>query len=221
MAQVAIACDLPVSKTHAPGGIMNQIIDAGERDDDLYLDIIDATLFHGGFGDGSIASALDASGSIWRVASDRKSLERRVDEVTSTAALAAMNPSDEASAELLAAWKNVYRLSPDPSDAWDHAIKAVEAVLIPLLLPSKPKATLGQVLQEIERNPGARSFLLGTSSHKVDALGTLVAMLRLIWPNPDRHGGSGADRQPSLEEAEAVVNLAVTVVHWTRLGVVT
>jgi len=40
-------------------------------------------------------------------------------------------------------------------------------------------------------------------------------MLRLMWPNPDRHGGESS-RQPSLVEAQAVVHPAVTIVQWAR-----
>jgi len=43
-------------------------------------------------------------------------------------------------------------------------------------------------------------------------------MLDLIWPNPDRHGGTH-NRLVTLDEAHAVVLLAVTVVQWGRAGV--
>jgi hypothetical protein len=39
-------------------------------------------------------------------------------------------------------------------------------------------------------------------------------MLRLIWPNPDRHANPNHRRTPSTEEARAVVHVAVTVVQW-------
>jgi hypothetical protein len=45
-------------------------------------------------------------------------------------------------------------------------------------------------------------------------------MLRLLWPNPDRHGGTNS-RQPSLDEAQAVVHLAVTIVQWARADLLT
>jgi hypothetical protein len=44
---------------------------------------------------------------------------------------------------------------------------------------------------------------------------TLLAMLQLMWPNPDRHGGPNG-RTPTIEEARAVVQLAVTIVQWGR-----
>jgi hypothetical protein len=48
----------------------------------------------------------------------------------------------------------------------------------------------------------------------------LISMLELMWPNPDRHGG-GQQRLPSLDEARAVVHLAVTLVQWGRAQVLT
>ena len=44
------------------------------------------------------------------------------------------------------------------------------------------------------------------------------AALRLMWPNPDRHGGEGS-RRPSFLEAQAVAHLAVTIVQRARSGV--
>jgi hypothetical protein len=44
-----------------------------------------------------------------------------------------------------------------------------------------------------------------------------VQMLRLMWPNPDRHR-TGTSRVPSAEEAANVVQLAVLIVGWIRTG---
>jgi hypothetical protein len=46
----------------------------------------------------------------------------------------------------------------------------------------------------------------------------LVTMLELVWPNPDRHGGS-TQTVVTLDQAQAVVHLAVTIVQWGRAGV--
>jgi hypothetical protein len=40
-------------------------------------------------------------------------------------------------------------------------------------------------------------------------------MLRLMWVNPDRHA-TGNWREPTQEEAENAVQLAVLVVGWVR-----
>jgi hypothetical protein len=46
----------------------------------------------------------------------------------------------------------------------------------------------------------------------------LVAMLDLIWPNPDRHGNPQQRYTPSIGQARQVVQLAVTIVQWARDG---
>lgn len=43
-------------------------------------------------------------------------------------------------------------------------------------------------------------------------------MLRLMWPNHDRHGGTTPKRTPSEQEARAVVTLAAAIVQWHREG---
>lgn len=219
MMDVAVAACLSVSGTHEPGGIMNQIIGAAERDDDVFLDVLDATLqVASGTDSELLRRLLDNGGSAWTVSTDGKSIQRRVDETAAAAATAAMSPGDEASAELGEAWAKLYGLNPDPSDAWDHAIKAVEAVLIPIVVPAKAKATLGDVLGALKADPAGWTFVLATSSTALGNVETVEALLRLMWPNPDRHGGSAAARSPSLLEAQAVVQIAVAVVQWGRAG---
>ena len=142
---------------------------------------------------------------------------RRVDPTAAKAFEDASLPSDVASAELHDAWIAAYGRNPDPSDAWDHSIKAVEAVLIPVVVPAKAKATLGDVVGSLDSQGSLWQLVLHGHDGSKSAV-PLVTMLRLIWPNPDRHG-SDASRKPSLGEAQAVVNLAVTVVQWTRIGV--
>lgn len=126
-----------------------------------------------------------------------------------------MQPTDEASIELQAAWSATYGRSPDPSDSWDHSIKAVEAVLVPLVVSSQHKAQLGHVVGHLSSQGHLwRLKLRGDESdpHSVDPL---VKLLKLMWPNPDRHAG-GQGRTPTLEEAESVLHVAITLVQLAR-----
>jgi hypothetical protein len=59
----------------------------------------------------------------------------------------------------------------------------------------------------------------GCQRGPLKAVAPVVSMQRLMWPNPDRHGGRGS-RQPSLAEAPAVVHMAMTLVQWARAGVI-
>ena len=185
--------------------------------DDKLLDIVDAVLYlkemaldarH------SLDELLTLGGSVWRVDPDGRRLIRRVDETAVAAFEAASSPDDAASAELREAWTSAYGRHPNASDAWDHSIKAVEAVLIPIVTPNKAKATLGDVVG-ILSSQGTQWQLDLHGHDDSQSVGPLVSMLRLMWPNPDRHG-SGASRTPSLTEAQEVVHLAVTLIQWAR-----
>lgn len=197
---------------------VRQVTEALFTAPDLMLDVVDAALHLGEFYDWQISSLdeiLKLGGSVWQVDSDRRRLLRRVDVIAQAAFRDASSPEDVASAELQEAWVAAYGRQPDASDAWDHSIKAVEAVLIPVVTPNKAKANLGDVVGSLN----SQGFLWKLVLHGHDDtqdVAPLVAMLRLMWPNPDRHG-SGNSRKPSLDEAQAVVNLAVAIVQWARV----
>lgn len=87
------------------------------------------------------------------------------------------------------------------------------------MTPTKAKATLGDVVGILNsQGPLWRLALQGRDGS--GNVAPLVSMLRIMWPNPDRHGGVGS-RQPSLVEAQAVVHLAVAIVQWAHSGALT
>lgn len=217
--RVALMAGIPLHPDIEPGNLQNQVLEACYRESDVFLDVLDAALKVSGRDIASLRQALETGGSTWTVAENGQSLQRRMDPMTAEAFKAATSPADKASEEVSIAWEQAYGRDPDPSDAWDHAIKAVEEVMIPVVVPNKAKATLGDVLGQLKANPGGWSLVLNTSG-PTDSVETLEAMLRLMWPNPDRHGGGQTSRTPSLPEAEAVVQLAVLVVQWARAGTI-
>jgi hypothetical protein len=75
----------------------------------------------------------------------------RVDPAATAAFEMAASPEDTASDELAVAWTKAYGRDPDLSDAWDHAIKAVEAVLIPIVVPTQAGAHIGHVIGQLDR----------------------------------------------------------------------
>lgn len=211
---IALACDIELN----PGrtwdeSLMRQLLNAASRDDDLMLDVLDATLARGVMRGAKDLRALllDAS-SVWTVREDDRALVRRVDPTAEAAFRDAMSVEDPASAELREAWHALYGVNANYSDAWDHSIKAMETALVPVVAPNNARATLGTVTAELEKSVKFVEFALGSVS-------TLGAMTRLAWPNPDRHGG-GQSRAPEEDETSAVVHLAVTIVQWVRAGVV-
>jgi hypothetical protein len=192
---------------------MNALIGEGERNTETYLDLLDALLRCTRGSNDQLEAILRDGRSAWKVAPGGSSLVRRVDPSVQTSADLAMSPNDLASAELVEAWDRVYGRHADASDAWDHAIKAVEAMTIPIVVPNHAKATLGNVIGELGKTNTPFTFGLGGKA----GLDTFVSVLSLIWPNPDRHG-NGNGRQPTETEGRAVLALAVTVVQWLRDG---
>jgi hypothetical protein len=158
---------------------------------------------------------LAAGGSVWTVSPDNRSLQRAVDPQTQAAFELTTSFADVASNELREAWANAYGRQPDPSDAWDHSIKAVEAVLRPIVCPNNTKATLSNVIGELRAQPWTLMLRGRVRDHNVQPL---IEMLDLMWPDPNRHGSPSPEPPATLEEARAVVQLAVTVVQWARDG---
>ena len=165
---------------------------------------------------------LSAGSSIYTATEN--GIEERVDPVAKQAVVAAIQAQDHASAELAEAWAKAYGRQEDASDAWDHAIKAVEALLVPLVFPNPGTGRIGQAIGQLDQPGsrwGTRLQFNQTSPPKnppFTSIEVLVGMLRLIWPNPDRHANPNHRRTPSIEEARAVVQLAVTIVQWVREG---
>lgn len=219
MTTVANSVRMPLADAR-PTGVMEQILSACQADQETFLDVLDATLCFGSTGNVSAPSLeqmLSMGGSVWKVRPDKMGLERRVSAEAQTLYEAASSPGDEASRELQEAWTAAFGRAPDASDAWDHAIKAVEELYIPLVVPKAAKSNLGSVAGELKANPAGWVLVL-ESNGALDSVATLEALFRLLWPNPDRHGGE-TRRTPSLGEAAAVVHLAVTLVQWARDGV--
>ncbi len=214
---IALRLHVPVEgSSYNPDVQLRYFVGACSDHAELFLDAIDLRLRLrnvSGQQLDKLKYLLSMGGSVWTVGPDDRSLQRRVGETAQEQAAAAMSPDDQASAELAEAWSKVYGRHPDNSDAWDHAIKAVEELLRPVVSPANTTATLGTMLRDMKAKPSKWTFVLGTDPQGTEAL---IAMLGLMWPNPDRHGGGG--RKPTQHEAEAVVQTAVTVVQWLRAG---
>lgn len=148
---------------------------------ELVLDAVDAVL-HLHDVNQSQGNALDEmlqlGGSIWKLDSGRSSLVRRVDAAAEVSFQQASSPSDVASSELREAWKAAYGRNPDASDAWDHSIKAVESVLIPVVTPTKVKATLADVVGSLSGQGSLWKLVLHGHDSSQD-VAPLATMLRL------------------------------------------
>jgi len=107
-----------------------------------------------------LADTLALGGSAWMVAPDGKSLVRRIDPTAVEQFALATSPNHVASQKLAEAWGYAYGRQPNASYAWSDAIKAVEALLIPLVCPNKQKANLGGVAGDLKSAPHAWELVL-------------------------------------------------------------
>ncbi|KAB1913280.1 hypothetical protein F8280_32900 [Micromonospora noduli] len=216
--RIALTVRLPLRSDVEPIKLRDDFLNSCRAADDRYLDVLDAILHLANATPASLARILEEGGSVWKVREDGKGLERRVDPVATEAFTQATTPEDLASSELRQAWSRAFGRDSDASDAWDHAIKAVEAILAPIVVPAQDKPQIGHVLGQL-RSQGDRWRLVVPGPDQDHDVSPLVTMLKTIWPNPDRHA-AGNHRTPSLAEAQAVLHLAVTIVQWARSGAI-
>jgi hypothetical protein len=162
---------------------------------------------------------LVAGGSAYHYRKGR--LERRVDDATvASFECVAAAASDEASMHLRRAWTATYGRDPEPSRAYGEAVRAVEAITCPLLLPKDPKPTLGKVIAHLRDKPDDWQLILPGEQ---DAAGVtpLRLMLQLLWTaQRSRHSGGPDSRDQLLTEAEAALSLAIILVQWFASGFV-
>ena len=213
---VTTACRIELPRGAGAERAYHEIISFCYQDPDQFLDVVHFTIqvTREQHPVQTLERVLEYGGSVWRAT--QTGLQRRVGPTTQKAFDVASRPADVASEELKHAWVKAYGRDPDGSDAWDHAIKAVEAILVPIVVPNQVGPHMGHVVGQLDHHGDQWSLRL-ESNQGISPVETFVGMLRLLWPNPDRHVGP-AHRVPTLQEAQAVVQLAVTIVQWARDG---
>jgi hypothetical protein len=198
---------------------LDWILNVCQRDEETALEVMDCALYWTqGRTAGPLRATLALAGSVWTVNGQGTGLERRVPPAEQSAYEKAVAPGDEASQQLRIAWAKVYGRHGDPSDAWDHAIKACEALLSVVVIPKDQGVTLGKVIAAIRQAPKKFTVRLPGNPQGIAAIDTFRGLLELVWSSqPDRHA-SGPNRPPTREEAEDVVHVAVLVANLVRRG---
>jgi len=172
---------------------------------------------------GELNRALHESGAAWelRKVKDRLEyfLERRVGPAASSAVMALRSVGGPEAAHMGTAWERAFGRSPDPGKAYEEALKAVEAVAIPVVLPNDATATLGKVIGALRANPSRWSCTVTESTAQGQApLEVAIAMLDLLMKNhTDRHPPIVAITQA---QADSAVHMALTLVQLFRSGAI-
>ena len=166
---------------------------------------------------------LGAGNSAWTVGEwgdGHAGLVRRVDSTTTAASAQAISAKTSASHHLAEAWQAAYGIDGNPSSAYSHAIKAVEAAAIPVVSPKQGTATLGTVIGQV-RADGDWVIPLTREKDPGYVAGMLLEMLESLWVGQsDRHGSPLPIVPITSEAAQVAALMATTLVQWFQSGAV-
>ncbi|MEU5163833.1 hypothetical protein AB0G74_30050 [Streptomyces sp. NPDC020875] len=154
-------------------------------------------------------------------------LERVVEATVADSAVTAMQQAEssgreDASVYLRSSWAKAYALRPDASGAYIDAVRAVEAVAIPLYASADPRPTLGAVIRELNDNGKAYSMVILDNKAVPAKVDTVLSLMKLLWHgHRDRHPGGQTSAPITLEAAQAAVHIAVLLVQLLSTTAVT
>ncbi|KLU10628.1 hypothetical protein ABL57_05660 [Kocuria sp. SM24M-10] len=164
---------------------------------------------------------LHTAGSGWGIGErqGRFALELRVPAGVLHTVDHVLSNQDKASSMLRSAWEKAYGVSPSPSDAYHDAVKAVEIVGAPLVSPNSDRATLGTIFRDLndQESKGIWEFVM-VGSKSTSALQHLISTMKLLWHSQSDRHGSEDYKDVTVEEAQAAVLLASTLVGWLSQG---
>jgi hypothetical protein len=154
-------------------------------------------------------------GSAYRVNDDGNALEQRVSMTVREAVRRATESSADKDGHLDAAWRAAYGIRPEPTVAYAEAVKAIEAAVIPVVLPTDPKATLGKALAHLRSTANQWELVISDANGAPAGVAPLVSLLELIWQgHRDRHAGTPTAIPVSSEAGEMAVHAAAMTVYW-------
>lgn len=171
-------------------------------------------------GNEHLEQVLRAGGSKWKVGTrnGEPGLEERVPQGVQDAADAAMTLPGDAGRLLSEAWHATYGMNPQPDLGYRKAIEAVEAVVLPMVIPNDASGHLGRAISQMRVDADWKLPFVKEHA-KNPSHGVVLSMIQALWSgHSDRHPGT-ADYVPSTQEAaEAAVSLAVTLVNLFSSG---
>ena len=129
----------------------------------------------------------------------------------------AISKDDATSAYLREAWNAAWRHGyPSSKEAYDAAVKALEAALAPIVIPNESQRTLGKIIGTLRAGDNRGNW--DTRFRGTETVQALTMMLDELWQTDSRHAGMPSN---SLEQAQDAVTIAVAVVALVRRGFLT
>ncbi|GAB3099637.1 hypothetical protein [Isoptericola nanjingensis] len=176
-----------------------------------------------------LSGLFEEAHSVWRVVmlgTDERGrgyygLRQEVSPTADSAAhLAASGPKRRAGEHLRLAWSKLYGLHPDPSGAYWHAVKAIEAAGKSTLAPDDDDATLGKLMSNLRTGRSNFCVRLDGDEHN-DSRDTIHHLMGMVWRSEfDRHGTDDPEVPLGVSgaDAEAATFAAVTLVQYFQAG---
>ncbi len=159
------------------------------------------------------------SGSSWTVKGVRQRY-RLVEELPGAVfdiVESTLSSADKSSELLRSAWDAAFGVNPRPSHAYYDAVRSVEVISCPLISPKDLNATLGKDINVLRNSPQKWRFAMAGSKDS-SSVDSVLKMMQLLWHSQtDRHGRADYE-DVTLEEAQAAVLLASTLVAWLAKG---
>lgn len=156
---------------------------------------------------------LESAGSVWTVGkrNGNLGLVRRMAESVQAAVESKLGKGS-AGLILGEAWAAAYGRVPDPEEAYEKAIKAVEEFSAGIVAPDNARATLGSIVRDMKAQKDWCIDLPGQQS------GFVVAMVEVFWTGQQSRHGGNEYRRPTQPEAETAVTLAVALLQLFASG---
>jgi len=158
---------------------------------------------------------LSSGNSAYAVRADGLGLEQRITAAVKDQVQAVVDAAEGSPGEHLTnAWNEAYGKNADPVKSYSESIKAVEAAMAERISPQNAKQTLGTMVRDVRAKPEKWISVLPDGG-----VGTVLSMMQTLWDGQtSRHGGLHPTRHETVEEAQAAVHLAATLVQFGVTG---
>ena len=196
---------------------MRDLLDMVNKNNDMLLNIVHWIISETDLGwrdPHGLNQILLNGGSAWIADYEAKTLRRRLSREEEESLRTSLEPGDATATHLRDAWTAAWRRD-DPSavEAFDSAVKAIESILAPIVIPKHPTPTLGKIIAALRDKPDKWD----TRFRGIETVEALTAMLDELWKTQVRHH-KAEYLENTLEEAQDAVTLAVAVVSLCRRG---